>query len=66
MGMEWGLETLKIPYSAQILSCTMYGASTLPALSFQIGTALHILVATVVWVMIYSLLSADVLKKKDV
>lgn len=66
MGIEWGLETLKVPFSAQILSCTMYGASTLPSLSFQVGTVLHILAATVVWVMIYSLLSANVLKKKDV
>lgn len=66
MGIEWGLETLKVPYSAQILSYTMYGASTLPSLTFQIGTVLHILAATVVWVVIYSLLSVNVLKKKDV
>lgn len=66
MGIEWAFETINMPYSNQILSCTMYGASTLPSLSFQMGAFVQIIVAAVVWVIVYSILSANVLKKKDI
>lgn len=66
MGLMWAFEALHIPYGAQILSWTMYGASTVPTLSFHAGDVIHIVVAAVAWVIVYSVLSASVLKKKEV
>ena len=66
MGIQWGFEALHFPYASQVLSFTMYGASTIPSLTFQMGEVPHIVLAAVVWVVFYSALSAVVLKKKDV
>ena len=66
MGLAWGFEALHIPFSSQILSFTMYGASTVPPLQFHAGDLLHVLLTGVVWTVVYSVLSAVMLKKKDV
>lgn len=66
MGVAWAFEALRFPYASQVLSWTMYGTSTVPSLNFQFGDVLHIFLATVIWVVFYSVLSAAVLKKKDV
>ena len=66
MGIQWGLQSLKIPSAGTILSFTMYGASTLPSLGFNAGDFLHILIVGVVWTLVYTVLSSIVLKKKDV
>lgn len=44
----------------------MYGASTLPKLDFELESFAKIVAAAVIWVVIYSVLSARVLNKKDV
>ena len=66
MGIQWGIESLHVPFASQILSFTMYGASTIPSLSFNAGDFLHVLIVGVIWTAVYMLLSAVVLKKKDV
>lgn len=66
MGVAWAFEALHFPYANQVLSFTMYGASTVPSLNFQIGSVLHTILAAVIWVVFYSVLSAAVLKRKDV
>ena len=66
MGVAWAFEALHISYANQVLSFTMYGASTVPSLNFQVGSALHIILAAVIWAVFYSVLSAAVLKRKDV
>lgn len=66
MGVAWAFEVLHIPYASQILSWTIYGASTVPQLSFQTGNLLHVGAAAIIWSVVYGLLSAAVLKKKDV
>lgn len=66
MGLSWAFETLHIPYTSQILSWTMYGASTVPELSFHLGGLFHVVVAAVIWSVVYGMLSAAVLKKKDI
>lgn len=66
MGIEWAFEAIRFPYADQVLSWTMYGASTLPKLYFELGGFVKIVAAAVIWVVIYSVLSARVLNKKDV
>ncbi len=66
MGVEWAFEALHFPYANQVLSWTMYGASTVPSLTLSFGGVLHIILAAVIWVVFYSVLSAVVLKRKDV
>lgn len=66
MGVAWAFEALHFSYANQVLSFTMYGASTVPSLNFQVGSALHIILAAVIWAVFYSVLSAAVLKRKDV
>lgn len=66
MGISWAFEVLHVPYASQILSWTMYGASTVPALQFQFGDLLHVAAAAVIWSVVYGALSAAVLKKKDI
>ena len=65
MGLSWALETLHIPYTSQILSWTIYGASTVPKLGFQLNDLLHVFAATVIWSVIYGALCIIVLRKKD-
>lgn len=66
MGIAWAFEVLHVPYAGQILSLTMYGASTIPTMQFHVGEFAHILIAAVVWTAFYSVLGAVTLKKKDV
>lgn len=66
MGVAWAFEALHFPYINQVLSWTMYEASTVPSLNFQIGNVLHIVLAFIIWVMFYSVLSVTVLKRKGV
>lgn len=66
MGLEWGLEALKIPNAAKILEFTMYGASTLPTLSFQISSFIHILLVTIIWGVVYAVLGIVVLNRKEI
>ena len=66
MGVEWGLEAIKFPLASQVLSWTMYGSSTIPALSFHIGDFVHIIAAAIVWCIFYSALSSFLLKKKEI
>lgn len=66
MGVEWGLEALHVPGTELILSMTMYGASTVPTLQFNMVEFLHVLLASAVWTVFYSVLSAIMLKMKDV
>lgn len=66
MGLSWALETLHIPYTSQILSWTIYGASTVPKLGFQLDDLLHVFAATVIWSVIYGALCIIVLRKKDI
>lgn len=66
MGIAWAFEALHFPYASQILNLTMYGASTVPTLDFHVTDFIYIVVISVVWVIFYSVMSASVLKKKDV
>lgn len=66
MGLAWAFEALNIPYAQQILSLTMYGSSIVPSLSFQAGELIHCILAAAVWTVIYAVLGAVVIKKKDV
>lgn len=66
MGVSWAFEVLHVPYADQILSMTMYGASTIPTLQFQTGDVLHIMLAAVCWSIFYSVLGAAVLKRKEI
>lgn len=66
MGLAWAFEALHIPAANQILSWTMYGASTVPSMIFQVSSLIHIVVAAVIWTVFYSILSSVTLKKKDV
>lgn len=66
MGISWAFEALHIPYASQILSWTMYGASTVPELGFRMSGLLHVVAAAVIWSVVYGSLSAAVLKKKDI
>lgn len=66
MGAAWAFEAMKFPYASQVLSWTMYGASTIPSLSFHTGDILHIVLASVIWVLFYSILGVAVLKRKEV
>lgn len=66
MGIAWALEVLHIPYADQILRLTMYGASTVPTLQAKAGDFAYILIVSVVWLIFYSVLSAWMLKRKDV
>lgn len=54
MGGARAFEALHFPYANQVLSFTMYGASTVPSLNFKIGNVLHIVLASIIWVMCYS------------
>lgn len=66
MGIAWAFEALHFPYASQVLNLTMYGASTVPSLDFHAGDFIYIVVVSAVWVIFYSVMSASVLKKKDV
>ena len=66
MGIAGGLEMLQIPYASQIMSWTIYGASTTPTLGFQMSSAIHVIVHALVWTLFYGGLSALILKKKDI
>lgn len=66
MGIAWAFEALHFPYASQVLNLTMYGASTVPTLDFHAGDFVYIVVVSAVWVIFYSVMSASVLKKKDV
>lgn len=66
MGAAWAFEALHFPYASEVLNWTIYGASTVPSMSVRAGDLLHILLATVVWSVFYSILSAVLLKKKDI
>lgn len=66
MGISWAFEVLHMPFASQILSFTMYGASTVPSLSFSIGEFAHVLIASVVWTVVYAILGVAVLNKKEV
>lgn len=66
MGMEWAFETLHFPFASQVLSWTMYGTSTIPTMNTGILDILHILVATLLWSVVYGMLSANLLKKTDI
>lgn len=66
MGVAWAFETLRVPYAGEVLSWTIYGSSTVPTMSADVSHLLHILLATVVWSVFYSILSAAFLKRKDI
>lgn len=66
MGIAGGLEILKVPYASQIMGWTIYGASTAPALEFQMSSAVQVIIPAIVWTLFYGGLSALVLKRKDV
>lgn len=66
MGIVWAFEALHFPYVSQVLSWTMYGASTIPTMNTSIMDIVHILVATIIWSVFYGLLCANLLRKKDV
>lgn len=66
MGVAWAFEMFHIPGASQILSLTMYGASTVPTMQFHVGEFAHVLIAAVVWTVFYAVLGAVTLKKKDV
>lgn len=66
MGVVWAFEALHFPYANEVLSWTVYGASTVPSLTFHMMDMIHILVAAAIWVCFYSVLSNFVLNRKDI
>ena len=66
MGLVWACTAIHFPYADQVLSLTMYGASTIPSLNTGVMDLIHVILVTVVWVVIYGCLSAGLLKKKDI
>lgn len=66
MGIVWALSAIHFPYTSQVLSWTMYGASTIPSLNMGIMDLLRVVLVTVLWVVIYGLLSAKLLREKDI
>lgn len=66
MGVVWAFTAIHFPYASQVLSFTMYGASTIPSLNTGIMDFIHVILVTVIWVVIYGLLSASLLRKRDI
>lgn len=66
MGIVWAFEALQFQYASQVLSWTMYGASTIPTLRTSFIDILHIVVVTVICSIVYGFLSAKLLKEKDI